>query len=269
MYWHFNDRLVTLPRFRNQRHNSALMHQQSRAGRTQRGNILFLILLAVALFAALNYAVTSSMRGGGKDASSENAEAAAAEILQWFAAVDAAVLRMKLAEGIAYEDISFRYDAKYYNGTGLPNYMSNTRCTTDKCHVFRTGGGGVRPPDFSKYGNANVTGVAGNHLGAGYMALFMMQWPGAGTSANDLTMWFYMISEPVCDAVKRRIGQTNTPGFGGSGVFGHVASNWDNSAYVFTTNIATLSGNDIFVSTTNYPGTSDAHCMIRYVVIKR
>lgn len=52
------------------------------AGRVdQRGNVLFLILLAVVLFAALNYAVTSSMSGGGKNASDERYRLLASQLI--------------------------------------------------------------------------------------------------------------------------------------------------------------------------------------------
>jgi hypothetical protein len=71
----------------------------------QRGNVLFLILIAVALFAALSYAVTQSSRSGG-DASRETNVINTASLTQYPNSVRTAVLRM-IISGVAPEDIYF------------------------------------------------------------------------------------------------------------------------------------------------------------------
>ncbi len=62
----------------------------------QAGNVLFLILLAVALFAALSYAVTQSSRSGGKNASDEKARLVVAEILNYENAIRMAAQRIRM-----------------------------------------------------------------------------------------------------------------------------------------------------------------------------
>ena len=62
----------------------------------ERGNVLFLILIAVALFAALSYAVTQSSRSGGGDATDETNAVNAASITQYPTGVRTAILRMTI-----------------------------------------------------------------------------------------------------------------------------------------------------------------------------
>lgn len=101
--------------------------------KTQRGNILFLILLAVVLFAALSYAVTSSMRGGGKSAAAEAASAKASAILQHAVHVEQAIMRLKLVNDCRDEQISFENSA-------VTGYAYTT---PDKCKLFHPDGGGL------------------------------------------------------------------------------------------------------------------------------
>lgn len=250
------------------------MRSACRHTRSQCGSILFMILLAVVLFAALSYAVTNSIQGGSKDGSSESADAAAAEILQWFAAVDNAVMRMKL-NGIAYEDMSFRHDSKLYSGIIIYGYSNNSRCTSDTCRVFRANGGGVSAPQFEKYGVDNATGASDSYVYRGYMYQpSLAQWPGAGTSLNDIVITIMYISPSVCMALNSRLGITSPIGSGGSLVIGGVTpaiwdstTGWNMSAYTsqFTSQ---LTSNDTFASSISGSG-SGQYCNIYHVVIKR
>jgi hypothetical protein len=70
------------------------------------GNVLFLILIAVALFAALSYAVTSSTRSGGGDAASETNLVNSAQLTQYPAGIRTSLVRMIIG-GTGAESISF------------------------------------------------------------------------------------------------------------------------------------------------------------------
>lgn len=75
--------------------------------KSERGNVLFLILIAVALFAALSYAVTQSTRSGGGDASSETSLVNSAQITQYPASVKTAITRMIVSNSTSPYVLSF------------------------------------------------------------------------------------------------------------------------------------------------------------------
>lgn len=101
----------------------------------ERGNILFLILLAVVLFAALSYAVTNSMRGGGNDSSGEKAVLRAGQVASYGAALEAAIQRLTLSNNCTHVTIDLDNDVvSGYNNTQAP--------TSGACDLFRPTGGG-------------------------------------------------------------------------------------------------------------------------------
>ena len=101
------------------------------------GNALFLILIAVALFAALGYAISNSARSGKTDTSTEKAQLAAGVNDQCTASINAAVLRLSMVKGCASDQISYELP----DGTNL-----NPKAPTNKsCHIFSPLGGGVAP----------------------------------------------------------------------------------------------------------------------------
>ncbi|MGB1077249.1 MAG: hypothetical protein ACPG05_02995 [Bdellovibrionales bacterium] len=102
------------------------------------GNVLFLILIAVALFAALSYAVTQSSRGGGDGATKEKNTFSGLEYVQIGRDIKVAVQRLMLIGGCSLEELSFDWSPgaggitvpeDLHTSSGVPGWreMSHTR----------------------------------------------------------------------------------------------------------------------------------------------
>ena len=77
------------------------------------GNVLFLILVAVALFAALSYAVTQSTRAGGGSADKEKLTTDSAAIIQYPVSLQTAVTRQMIGNGTDATSLLFDAPASF------------------------------------------------------------------------------------------------------------------------------------------------------------
>ena len=101
-----------------------------------KGNALFLILIAVALFAALSYAITSSGRGGGGiEKEQQQLDDAVAE--QCTAMVERGENKLKILNGCSDSEISYE----------IAGNVNENPANTDgtECFVFHQDGADVTP----------------------------------------------------------------------------------------------------------------------------
>lgn len=96
---------------------------------SQKGNALFLILIAVALFAALSYAVTSSSRGGG-GIDKETTRMQASILMQRAAHIERALKRIMLIGNYPPTHVEFQGSSTNFLGANNPN------CTIDDCQIW-------------------------------------------------------------------------------------------------------------------------------------
>ncbi|MCD8496970.1 MAG: hypothetical protein LRZ85_02125 [Alphaproteobacteria bacterium] len=110
---------------------------------SESGNILLYILIAVALLAALSYAVSRSNSGSTNQLSAERSRLAASEILEYATILGNAASQLRL-RGCKLTEISFEGAAGTYTNAATPG--DNT------CKMFHASGGGVNvqtPPQAS------------------------------------------------------------------------------------------------------------------------
>ena len=160
--------------------------------RSEKGNVLFLILIAVALFAALSYVVTQSTRSGGGSTEREKNILSSAQMTQYPTALRTSILRMVLA-GVAIENV--RFDAPASTGPFTTTSVSQL--------VFHPQGGGATfqeaPAELSSTGNSS--------LGWTYNA--EVEVPGIGvdgSGGNDVIAFLPGVSDGVCRQVNEELG---------------------------------------------------------------
>lgn len=174
---------------------------------SQRGNALFIILIAVALFAALSYAVTRSGRGGG-GIQKEQDVIIAARIVQTTATLRTAVMRLQMS-GVAVKDILF-------HATGD---ISSPCTETDGTCLFTPEGGGATYPQIGREipAEAYDPALLGNWPNIWFQAVADgngasgLQVVGAGSNAPDATFTVNGLRKSVCEAINKGLGIEGIP----------------------------------------------------------
>jgi hypothetical protein len=159
--------------------------------RGEKGNVLFLILIAVALFAALSYAVTQSTRGGGSSDSETNL-INSAQATQYPAGVRTATVRMIL-NGISISDLEFNPPSSF------------SSCTSPKLCVFHPSGGGATYA--SAPGDLMASTSAGTWRFNGEFEIVDVGISSSGASAgNEILALLPGVTKSLCDRVNEELG---------------------------------------------------------------
>lgn len=184
-----------------------------------RGNALFLILIAVALFAALSYAVTQTGRGSGNTAK-EDVTLCLAEIDSHFKAVESAVTRIK-AQGYADHQID-GFSNVYKTKSGAALGAANNACTSADCRIFSDRGGYATPLVLPDKCLDLADNFFSGSAAAGHTYFQAYRIPGVGSQdRNSLYAMVIRISDEVCRAYNRRAGFAVPTALGSSSWFGN------------------------------------------------
>lgn len=165
------------------------------ASPTPRGNVLFIILLAVVLFAALIAAVTKSNQGTG-NLEKERFKISATDLMGFASTIEKAVGRM-ISMGVSESQLDFS-NSIWRLGDNTTNAMAaNAACTTEDCRVFGAGGG-VDAKNF-----ASTVAVTATDVRSGDGGVYSLSIAGVGTAARDLVFMIHLIDSTACFEINK------------------------------------------------------------------
>lgn len=165
--------------------------------RSESGNVIFYILIAVGLLAALSYTVAQSSRGTVSNLTREQAALNASEIIEYGNTLSQAVSQLRL-RGYTPQEISF--------GNAVISGYYNANCTESGCKVFHVNGGAVHyiAPKTEWLDSTKSAGLRYGELyfhGAAHIE-------GAGTGDDDLILFVPYLKKEICMAINAKLGLT-------------------------------------------------------------
>lgn len=171
-----------------------------RSNNRQSGNILFLILLAIVLFAALTYAVNGSFRVTQDTAiPKEKARSIATQIINYVTSMEQAVTRMRTTGECKLEQLDFDRAPEFtgYDGLNTP--------ADGHCKLFNANGGGIpfTPPDPAWFDGVNTGQYwygEWHFTGANYVANIGTTAAGVDTS-QEITVILPYLKKDICVAL--------------------------------------------------------------------
>lgn len=176
----------------------------------KRGSALVLILIAVALFAALSYAVTRTGQGSIGSTNREDVSLALAEGLQNVQSMKRVLDRIMIVDGFTVEQISVVNSVwpSFLNG---PAHNENSNCTVNTCRLFHPDGGDLTyraPPAL--LGSKCPSGCAGNNV-VHQLWLFNGKAfvPGLGAANASELMVATRVDQQTCMLVNQLLGIEN------------------------------------------------------------
>jgi len=144
------------------------------------GNVLFLILIAVVLFAALSYAVTTSSRSGGSGADQEKKNLLTAQLAQDTSLIDRSIMRLRILHDCSDVEISLENEVN-------DGYDFGSR---DECKIFHPDGG-----NLSWFKTPN--GIGGSYF-YNFRNFIYGQGCSGAVGCTDLIMFARGVSNNIC-----------------------------------------------------------------------
>lgn len=180
--------------------------------KSESGNVLFLILIAVALFAALSYAVMSSTNTGGGDANDESNLVNSAAVTQYPASIKTAIIRQSVSKGVTTPTASSDIAA---GTSGASGFLFNKPpfagiATADEYRlVFHPGGGGA---SYVQAINGVLTsGATGDWLFNMDFEVVNIGSTANGIDGNEIIAFLPDLTSSICSRINTELGISSTP----------------------------------------------------------
>ncbi len=179
-----------------------MKHENIEDRTSESGNVLFLILIAVALFAALSYAVTQSTRSGGGDTTGETSLISSTQVTQYQASVRTAILRMMVTNSVEPTELLF-------DDPTLFAAFCDTPANSPNC-VFHPDGGAAS----YQVATSDVVSVAGtawvynSENQVDELGRF-----GAANAVNNVEIVAFLpnVRQGVCERINKELGIAGVP----------------------------------------------------------